>query len=128
MSKSGFSFPKVSNMLDVLDCMEAMLKKHGVYENYKIYIDREKAQCILGHGLGMGILRELTEKEVGTLLDPRKYAILAVRLDKSLVCTGFRAELGFFQFLLKHNFYRYYFKGIRIFRNLFLQPLRIKLR
>lgn len=129
LSTLVYSFAKVSNMLDALDCMEAMLKKHGVYENYKIYMDREKTQVILGYSLGMGILRELTAKEVGTLLEPRKSSILAIRLDKSLTSSGFRAELGFFQFLLKHNIYRYYFKkGIRIFRNLFLQPLRIKLR
>ncbi len=111
------SFKSVKKNLLAFELVDKLLRRHGVYDIYESYYNNELAKEIMGKTFGATPFKRLSAGEVVEIIEPIKGRLLELRLDDSISPSWLRSWYSRFQFFLSRGRYGYFFKVMRLYRN-----------
>lgn len=124
---------RLNNMTDgtivLIEKLTSLYKKYNVYEENKTIIDNIYISLFIGSGFALTTIRKMDKKSIYNLINKEKNRLLQININ-NIQCKNWQ-KIWFkrFQKSIKHfgSFGGYLFiKFMRIYRNLFIQPFKIK--
>ncbi|MBQ3033806.1 MAG: glycosyltransferase family 2 protein [Deferribacterales bacterium] len=127
-ASAGSSLKSLKKNFLAVSLIKDMILNHPQGEIYKPYYHRELAHEIIGKTFAATGLKKLTPDEVGEIIEPLKDQLLSIRLNNDICESWLVTWFGYFQYWLKKGFYRRFFKFMRLYKNIIIQPFKIKLK
>ena len=107
--------------------VKKFLSEKNIFDEYKWYIDRKIFDIFIGTNFAQIDISKLSKKDVDNIINILKYDIYNVDINKNFKGWEIKWFNKFFYFTNKGLGF-YFIKFIRIYRNIILQPFKIKFK
>ena len=119
-------YSMTNGQVSLINKLSELYTQYGVYDENKNVLDNLFISLFIGSSFALTSVRKMNKRDIDKLIKNNYDKIISVNIDNIDCADWQKVWFKRFQKAVKHNMGYYFIKFMRLYRNLFIQPFRIK--